>query len=1147
MGGQGAIAEPFSAFDPTSFHDWLFDLLLDPEHPDAPASLGAVLSQTPLDELLKPSEDSDAPQSPATVTFEDGKPTIRAVSENPEEGTTRTVVARLDESGTLLETEETLDRSDGSSTHTLRTPLGENAVQTIVTQKNAQGDVVETTTTTRETEADGSQRAQISRTWADGSAYHEESHQTTDGKLVESRVTEVAADGSSRTEETTVNEDGSRRTITTERDANGNVLETLDVEAKETTSWQYGDAVYAEIDLSDGTWLYVHLGYHTRSVEGEAATGKLREVRIEHNGGAKLTAAYQADGTARSGSYEREVSGTEVETETTYHPDGSRTERIDRNVFGGDYERETLFFAPDGRLASKETFVQAANNGDRTTTLTTYHEDGSTHVAIHRESPMGGTLEKTEVLTYADGSQVTARETYPNDGTRRETTRKDADGFLYEQETWERDKDGGETTETLTYAPDGSRESVLVRTDSSGNGYRVETTMLPTQEGGHVATSRWTFTEGTSHETWSLYDSEGQKLQETYFDTRPDGEQWRQFATYGPGEKLLTTTAIRLDAEGNKLYHTESRIDHLEDGSTRTEVVDYLADDDHRTVTLEDAEGRLIESTTTKVELLPEGGQRVTETYTRHPRNGENGSERETVVTLNEAGEILSVTVSEREGGNETTYSRTRLADGSIEEELTQTTPGKRSSVTITTRLDGTKRFAITSEETRGTSTYLREETREESEDGQVLARMITETETFNTGKVVETRIIRGGDGATQIYQETRNSLGQLVIESEALIRPDGTQREVKREFLYTSEEQDASPAVSDETTSETSPDGDVLERKVIHASAEYYSEEHLRPDGSTYSIIKDSRNDPRIETRTVDTKIEWPDGSSHQTIVVNHGLGDESRTEIETAADGTQTVRVQPYSYDGIARETVHLKDAQGNTYQTTTTEILKDGSRVVSVTTPLEDGQEQTIITTVNAEGQTIDVRTRYLLPDKRTLEVVETRNADGLKTLVETERDENGTLLSATTTVTGLNGSQTIEVTTPQADGSSESVLRKYDADGKLLETTTSRTWDENNTRFTERHTDFHDGREQTLYTKTDLTSNWVFYSEVTSTKNVSGYVTTIKVTTHPDGSKTIFTNHVEDGYKTLIRKDASGNEVERTVTSRRLATGRFSPRR
>lgn len=980
-GGQGAIADGFGSA--------LLNLLGEEAFDGADLDLGAVISPTSLEALLIHHVQADSPLPAATVSFEDGQPEIRAVSEEPTNGSSREIVAQLDAQGALQGSVDIVTAADGSQEITEASPHPVGSHLTLI-RKDAQGQVLET---------------------------HE----------MDVLVIRDAVSGSERLKTLIRYHADGNATITLTRMAeDGTILSTHEAETESVTR---GEKV-ALFELADGSTHEARLYFDSQDSNGEDvphedASGEGEGQEGEQSGGASqrldavvvthsrethpqasTSATYYADGSSETRDYERLENGDQVTTLVQHHLDGSITKEVETQVFGGDHVRQGERRSADGRLL-EETHVVDVPNGDFTETVTVHHEDGSRHATMRRRDRDWKLVETSETMTFADGSQTIETETYPDGGRQTVLANKDAEGAWVDERITLIRQDETQRVENRTYHPDGRYESFVEERSPEGTiTGRTETLRQPTADGGTQFRS-FEISSGGTIETLITHDANGKMLRRSVVGTSPEGGSGKVYETWSADGSQYRRVQLQTAADGSIQTHSEKTVETGADGTQKTEEVDYRSDGSFtREIQLYHPARETYE--TSRVETTPQADgtlKIVGTTWEGHYAGPRTDSE----IIQDEDGRILSSTSTRSgEGGQLVTHVLTPQPDGSTLEVMTYQEPFKCTTVTTTTAPDGSR--SVHHVEKDAEQRVLREENHEVDADGTVRESIVTEHAGERT---TITRTTRDADGRTESLREERDSQDMLRRTLEQLTISDGSQVETDRYF--------ENGRLTSELIETTDPEGKFLESISTIVTQE--------PDGSERVQVVTTRADGRDTWVTTTTK----NGEIVQRITD------------ETEASGARSYQEWSLDGKGATSESMRRWDADGKLVEDSGHQISTDENGIREIKTWREVAGEpkHSRITRTAADGTLLSYEDSLRHPDGSLIHEEMTRQADGT-TRVETQTYGPGSDLQesrTTETKPALDGGKTIRIFSQRTgEGWREDVIQQ-DAAGEILNQTAS----------------------------------------------------------------------------------------------------------
>ncbi|WP_024864676.1 MBG domain-containing protein [Butyrivibrio sp. FCS014] len=985
----------------------------------------------------------------------------------------------------------TVVNDDGTiTTTTTSSTAGGTHTETISETKDADGKLVETTTTTTDTVVDDN--GKITKTTE--SVVTDENGEYVSGAVKTETTTEVETTGEDGKTITVKNTDSTE--TTTYADGSEVEVSVKDTEIKDEDGNTISDSTTTEKTVTDED------GNKTVTTDIQST-----ETHTDSNGNTVITETDSTTVTHEDGDGNITSSKTdETVTETITDQSGNATKVV----------------------TEKETETDENGNSDYTITKTTDNPDGTSKIEVTDGSidiGADGTVTQTEVTTdsntttAADGSEVTTTSTdivstvTNPDGTKEETKTTVEDKTVTKQdgtstsETTEKetttsyDTEGhvtGSETVTTTTKSDSTTTtnqdgSVTVTTDSevtettevkdeSGNVISTteketdETTKVTEKkdESGKVTSSE---TETTSHVTvkdasGEIIDEYDEDVKDTYKEN-PNGSTEKSTVvttTDGDGNTIKETTGVKTDSDGDiteTLKETETTTKDS-DGNVTTNV-------DSEKTEVDPTNGNITVTETDSTVVKDSDGALISSEETTQKSEPVIDSEGNVVGTKDTVKETVQI-ADEDEHGNpvikETVKETETITDSDGNTNSTTTETEKTISEDGTTQeIDKTTRI-VESSDNEGNSSYS-ETVNSKDEAGHDVVEEKTNTITNNDdGSVTKTentsKTTDNGDGTKTVEEK----------DNETVTEPDGASvtTEVTGYSTVTTDDQGNTTTATEQTVTETTkdPTGKVTQTETTVS------------DSTTTTVTS---GDTTTETTTTDSTTTTKDGSGKVTEIT------EAHTEETT--------------------ETTSSTDASGNKTETSTTTVTEDA------TVKDASGNIKENIHTEGTESTTVKT-------DNYGNVISETNTENATSTIKDAEGNEIGTLVTENTHTENANGSSSDSEKQTYTDKETGDVTvtehettKGKDAQGRDVttqtDTTTNTSKDENGKPVTEKE-------ETKVVTTKDPNGNSVTTETDTSTKT----------STDKDGNKV--EEKVENTTVTTV--DDSGNksvtENKETVT-------------
>ncbi|WP_208352882.1 calcium-binding protein [Pseudaestuariivita rosea] len=796
----------------------------------------------------------------------------------------------------------------------------------------------------------------------------------------------------------------------------------------------------------------------------------------------------------------------------------------------------TLAIDPEGRRVQQVEGQDA--NGNRTLETTAFHEDGSIAYTMSSVFSPDGALVHHAYDDTGDGAIDRLQEIVTinqPDGTSVETvtnwTGADLATAVLVNSTV--------TTRTV----DGSQ--VTIQRDSTGGGWiDQEEVRIEHSDGSHTNTISDLGQDGTVIRSESETVSADGLTRVTALDENGDGVA-----------DTTTTHTITINPDGSRIETT--RITNA-DGTERTSTEETIAaDSQSRRQDLDiDGDGDVDMSDDMAFTLHADGSSTSVQTV----RNGD-GSLRNSVTTDQSEDTLHTTTASDLNGDG--------VVDRTIVEETVVAADGARETTTTTTNGDASIRDMA--KVNLGADRVTSEHWLDLNQDG-----VFQNTDLMRAVTV---------DGATQeriTENWTRNADGSIASHTRSVASEDGLSQQIE---VDADGDGDVDTRISDVTV--TTTDGSASRTVTTYNQDGSLREERIETrsaDGLTTTVIADADGDGDIDTRTVDTLVRNPDGSTIKTVSSYSGddtlLSEQVTTESEDrrtretsvdrngdgavdaitrrveAADGAVNAVVTGFHADGSIASVegtdtsanglsrVNRSDLDGNgifeTETSQTTTLNSDGSRTVLSETRNSDGSlRDRSINDVSDDGLVKIVQTDADGDGsfERTTTVTSVLNLDGSTTESVDQRAEDGKLLSHSETLVSDDGLNTVTRLDQDADGTFDLITTTdtvLNSDGS---TTTTTKLEDAAGQLRERQTVTQSDNGRSTTTLADMDGDGAIDQTVSQIIADDGTITTTSQNLASDGS--LHSQSVmetsDDGLERVRRDDRDGDGDFETITT------------
>ncbi len=315
-------------------------------------------------------------------------------------------------------------------------------------------------------------------------------------------------------------------------------------------------SVHAETRYPDGSVKVIDQYVDTEGTTHASGTRTNADGSVDTHAATRTT---NPDGSTTTQQTHTEQGGkVTVEKTDIARKDGTTETEQTRTVEGGDTRTTHSKSSADGKQVT-ETAERTDAQGKTTTgeASKTYNDDGSTTTTRKIETDEGGT--KTTVTTEKDG-QVLDEETtvvHPDKSKTIDKQTVQDDGTRITSHT-EVDNDGNAHTDSARTTPDGKTEVATGDREVVDGGNRVDTRVVPSEDGGEVRTRQTTTPEGdvVSNETFDP---------DTGLWTNDDGE------TSGPNGDTysgITDDGVLVDLESGDTFDTTTGDRHVAGSDT---------------------------------------------------------------------------------------------------------------------------------------------------------------------------------------------------------------------------------------------------------------------------------------------------------------------------------------------------------------------------------------------------------------------------------------------------------------------------------------------------------------------------------------------------------------------------------------------------
>jgi hypothetical protein len=1110
-----------------------------------------------------------------TVTdlHRDGSTKDNTTTVTSADGLTKTVQTQLTGSGVVnnSESDTTVVGGTGIRTETVKDYAG--------SAMSAASMISQTITTTS---ADGSSRT---------IAYDLDGNATTD--LTATSTIVHNTDGSTTTTTSDTNANGSLRTkMAKQVNADGNTTTTqIDADGNGAYDTTTVDAIVHNTDGSTTETVTDKNGNGTerdQTVSTWSADGKTRTDEVDADG----------DGGFNSIETVAVVSGSSVDTLSNYSPNGATL--VSKVVTTTSADGLTQTMQTDANGDGTYDLVQASTtvvNADHSSTVTSTEKNGAGTVQIGKTvvSTSANGL-STTTQTYLDAQTTAYQETTDvlvknSDGSTTETVTNfagtsavqvgktvttlsadrltttvqnylDSDTAAYEVDSTTTSSSGLKTETVSNYTPDGATLVSKMTTTVSADGLTTTATVDANGDGVTDSTQVSAVvynTSGSTTTTTTSYQGSG---------TAAANESGQMVVTVS-GNALSTTTQVDSDGDGTFDSKTTDVMVLNSDGSKTETVTNYNGSGSvvvGKTVTTTSGNGlsttissylggdATADHISTDVTVLNSDGSTV-ETDTEKSANGSVVSK--TVTTTSASGQsvtvaadldgngvddIVSATITAAATGSVTDVTSTYNSSGTLTSKSAKTVSASGLSTTIATDLDG-----------NGTTDLSSSDVTVLNADGS-RAETISD---FKSGGALKdkTVVTTSADGLSVTTQWDDTGAGSVGYSSTDVttINADGSKTEVLSHL-------NGSGALHDKTTQTTSADGATttttvdtngdgtvdqtvvqvvnadgsvltssMDGTVESASGRKYGSINGRyktvsANGLSTTTQYDGNGDGLAESQTTDVTVLNGSGTTTETITDSALSGGSATSANPAYTATTKDKTVVTTSANGLST-TTHWDLTGSGTFTESSTDVTTmcaDGSKTETVSYFSGDTLTSRRAVTTSADGLTVTTQwdPTGLGFYSQTETDVTTINADGSKTESVSDAGANGGIIATSVTTTSADGRSSTTQLDPLGTGSATQSQSESDvrlADGSTIDTisdlvggslrdktttqtsadglTTTITRDANGdgvTDQTEVDTRYVDGSGSTVIT--DLSSSGAIAAKVTANTSADGLLTT-----------------------------------------------------
>ncbi|WP_316172279.1 FG-GAP-like repeat-containing protein [Bradyrhizobium sp. SZCCHNRI3037] len=1040
---------------------------------------------------------------------------------------TETVIVRNTDGS--LRSEAVTTRSQDGKTRTIQADSNGDgawdAVETVA--PNANGASVDTASLYNH---DGSLRSRtVTTTSADGLSVTTQADADGDGSVDRTRtdVTVLNADGSSTETITDLSGNGTMldRTVVTTRD--GGLSKTIKVDPTGSGSFVLSKSDITVLN-SDGS--------NTETVTFTNGDGSLRARSVTIVSSDRRTTTAQVD-TDGDGHVDQVVS-------TILNADGSvTTTAADYAPIGALLDKTVKTTSANGLSVTTQQDTTGSGTFDLTRTdVTVLNPDGSKTETISDVSADGALLDKTVVMTSANGLSVTTQQDSTGSGSfdhrRTDVIALNADGS---------------TTETISdFSANGTLLGDVVVTKSA-NGLSV-TTQRDNTGSGKFDQTRTDVTvlnaDGGKTETVSDFSSNGTLLDKTVVTASADGSTVTSSLDANGDGKWDSVETVALNANGTSV-DTASLYNH--DGSLQSRTVKTTSADGLSVTTQADVNGDgSIDRTHTDVTVRNADGS-STETITDLSGNGTMLDR--TVVTISASG-LSKTTQSDPTGAGSYLVTETDVtllnADGSSTETVTDTHGNGSLAAKAVTTVSADRRTITKQVDTDGdghvdqvVSSFL-------NADGSVTA---AAADYAATGALLDRTVkTTSANGLSVTTQQDTTGAGTFdrTRTDVTVLNPDGSKTE-------TTSDVSANGTLRDKTVVTTSASGLSVTTQQDRTGSGSFDHRRtdviaLNADGSTTEIVSDFSGNGTLLDDVVVTKSA--NGLSVTTQRDNTGSGrfDQTRTDVTVLnADGGKTETVSDFSSNGtLLDKTVVTTSGDRGTVTTSVDSngdgvvdraevdaIAANGALVKTFSDYAANGALKDRLTvTTSASG--LSVTSQYDnngdgFIDKTKTDVT-VLNADGTRTETISDLSASGGLMDRVVITTSANGLSKTTQEDLASSGSfslTESDVTVLGADGSKVETVTDTN---GNGSLRSRTVTSLSGDGRTRTVSRDSDGNGIVDQSVTTVINADGSTVSTVTDFNANGSvkdKAVVTTSA-NGLSVTTQRDTTGSGFDETTT-------------